>query len=91
MKHALAALLLFALTGCPEEPVAEPASEPSLETPATKDEGRITCPPCGMQTTPPVEATAIGGMNFWVCNDRCAELIRQDPERFAQHALPDTD
>ena len=87
MTRALAALLLLFLTGCP----AEPTTEPAPETPVVEDDGRVTCPPCGMQTKPPVEGAEIGGMKFWACNDRCAELIRQDPERFAEHALPSTE
>ncbi len=84
-----ALLVAVLLSGCPSEPASEPASEPKTqEAPETAAEKpRITCPPCGMQTTPPADLTEIDGKKFWLCNDRCAELVRQDPERFAEHAV----
>ena len=77
-------LVATLLCGCPGEPESAPVEEPKEEA---AEKPRITCPPCGMQTTPPADLTEIDGKKFWLCNDRCAELVRQDPERFAEHAV----
>ena len=44
---------------------------------ATKAKGRVA-------------TVAVDGMTFYLCNDHCAELVRKDPQRFAEHAIEPT-
>lgn len=62
------------------------AAPPKTEPAAKSDVAH--CPPCRMEDRPHFERIEAGGLRFAICNPRCAEIVLEDPRRFAADALP---
>lgn len=54
---------------------------------AVEVEASLRCPPCGMRIDADTPLRAIAGHSWAVCNERCAELIAEDPQLFLESAV----
>lgn len=88
----LVILVLGAALGCVDDegPLVRASAADSPDSPdsiGSEVEDVLRCPPCGMRMDPGTPLRKIAGHSWAVCNERCAELIAEEPQLFLELAV----
>jgi len=82
-------LLVLLALGCAIACVDDDAPAGRASAAAVEAEASLRCPPCGMRMAADTPLREIAGHSWAVCNERCAELIAEDPQLFLELAVPE--